>query len=167
MKYLLLTALAVTACGTEESDDWRRLSQEQPPPSFKVEEPTQTLKQILDNFLHDCGTTYEADVSDVSKLEFIRYGDPATEENPTRVGVCLSYHYSSGKLYKSNITVKQMGTPVRMKALLYHELGHCVLGLDHTDQESKTIMSPFMHNDSFYEENWDKLVKDMCLKYPK
>ena len=167
MKYLLLAALTITSCGSEDLTDWHRIPRQKDPPPVKAEEPIQSLKQILDNFLYDCSIKHKANVSDVNKLEYIRYGDPATEENPTRIGVCWTWHYDNGALYKSNIIVKQMNTAISMRALMYHELGHCVLGLEHTDQESKTMMSPTMHNDAYYEANWDKLVKDMCQKYLK
>ena len=164
---VLSLVLLLTSCGPDSPTDWHNVPWQKDPPPVKAEEPIPQLKEILDNFLYDYGVVYKADVSSVSKLEFIRYGNPATKENPNQVGVCWTWSYNSGAVYKSNITVMEMDTATSIRALLYHELGHCVLGLDHTTQESKTMMSPTMHDDMYYEENWDILVKDMCNRYSK
>ena len=120
---------------------------------------------MIDEFLYDCGEIYGADVSDISKLEFIKYGDPATEEKPNRVGVCNTFSYGN-RLTKSNITVRRYNEYVIQKGLVFHELGHCVLGLDHTEGDAFTIMSssisPLINNPSYFEKIWDSLVEEMC-----
>jgi hypothetical protein len=165
--YIISAMLLTTACGKDEIlGDWDKKPEEKPT-AIEKEEPVTGLKSLLNSFLSDCRDKYGADTSDVDKLEFIRYGDPSTEEQPQTVGVCNSWHDESGDLVRSNIVVKEMKNPVMAKALMYHELGHCVLGLEHTSQESKTIMSPSMLPSVYYSYNWESLVKDLCLKYPK
>jgi hypothetical protein len=165
MKVLLLSALMLTSCGSIEPIDWyeENFSKEYPP--LKKEEPIDSLKLILDSFLYDCGTIYKADISSISKLEFIRYGETASPDQPNTVGLCTTYPYNNGTLYKSNIVVKQNDSAIALKAIVYHELGHCILGLEHTSQESETLMSPIMMSDDYYENNWDVLVKNMCNKF--
>jgi len=159
---LFILCFIVPACGIDDRNDWYRHPAVDPP-EMKPEIPEESLRKILMNFLDDCGVKHKANVFEVNKIEYIRYGDVATEEMPTRVGICVTYTYES-VLFKSNITVKKMNTEVSMKALLYHELGHCILGLGHT-KEFDTMMSPFMLDDEYYKANWNKLVKDMCNKY--
>jgi hypothetical protein len=160
---LLPLLLLVTACGSESPVDWINGPTDKPP-IVEPQEPELSLKQMLDSFLYDCGTVYKADVSNISKLEYIRYGNPATEDSPNTVGLCTTQTYD-GKLAKATIVIKEMSTPTLTKAVLYHELGHCVLGLDHTEQDPQTMMSPMMSTTAFYKANWDVLVKDMCNKY--
>jgi len=155
-----------TSCGKDEFfGDWNKtFNSGSYPEVVNQEEPIAVLKEILQSFEKDCKDIYNVDLSNLSKLQFIRYGDPATKEKPSTVGICNTW-YEDDLLIKSNIIVKDLKSPILNKALLYHELGHCVLELDHTSQESKTIMSPTMLNVSHYSNNWDKLVKDLCLRY--
>lgn len=50
------------------------------------------------------------------------------------------------------------GLPAETKWLVYHEMGHCVLGLGH-DKASRSIMSVTMTQSP--ELDWDKQVKHM------
>lgn len=171
MKYTFLVICAttmMTACGSDYDNDWFKHPDKKhdDKPDVQREAPTASIQEIVDSFVHDCGDTYGADLSLLSKLEFIRYGDPATPEAPNVVGICQMWT-SDSEIIRSQIVIKEVDPAIRQKALLYHELAHCVLELDHTDQESKTLMSLTMLSNAYYEMNWDELVKDMCLKYPK
>lgn len=44
--------------------------------------------------------------------------------------------------------------------LVYHELGHCALGLDHYD-EGQDIMNTYLLPGDIADEKWDKLVNNM------
>lgn len=44
--------------------------------------------------------------------------------------------------------------------LVYHELGHCALNLDHYD-EGQDIMNTYLLPGDIAEEKWDKLVNNM------
>ncbi len=51
--------------------------------------------------------------------------------------------------------------PMALKELIYHELGHCLLGLDHVQPKPHAIMSPEMSlNGKWLTANWDSLMKD-------
>jgi hypothetical protein len=165
--YLIPVVMLITACGKGEiAEDWNKRHQKDNDTVYQ-EEPAPALRAILDSFISDCRDTYHADVSLANKLEYIRYGDPATKEKPYVVGQCNMMYYEDGSLAKSNIIVKEMNNPIMAKALLYHELGHCILDLDHTSEESQTLMSPNMFSSKYYTNNWDRLVKDLCHKYLK
>jgi hypothetical protein len=47
--------------------------------------------------------------------------------------------------------------PYQKRELMFHELGHCVLGLNHSDG----LMSPKMHRESELKENWKAWVDDL------
>lgn len=57
--------------------------------------------------------------------------------------------------------------PYQKKELIYHELGHCVLGLTHKEPG---LMSPTMHKEKDIEKNWNNwkemLFKD-CTQWTK
>lgn len=52
----------------------------------------------------------------------------------------------------------------QFKELVYHELGHCLLGLQHVPEEPHQIMSPTVNGDSgWLDSNWQALVADMMV----
>lgn len=161
---ILLSTLFLSACGSYDLGDWQRVPKQDDMP-INIEEPVESIRKIRDEFLNDCETKYGADTSNAGKIEFIRYGIAASKESPDIIGFCMQWFFDSGELEKAHIIVEKQSSLIKMKAVLYHELGHCVLGLNHTEQEPKTIMSPQMHHELYYQENWDQLVKDMCLRY--
>lgn len=51
------------------------------------------------------------------------------------------------------------------KELIFHELGHCALGLQHTENG---LMTPKMHTEQEIKKNWDawlNLLFEDCLKF--
>ena len=162
MKRFLFIALLI-GCG-ETINDWEdKLYPEYEPYVIEREEPVPSIAAIVDDFLYDCGELHGADVSKISKLKYIRYGDPTTEAKPFRIGVCYSNRNKNGSIVKSRIVVEKLKSKIRLKALIYHELGHCVMGFPHAPQEPYSIMSPAIKSkDSYYEEHWDDLVEQFC-----
>jgi hypothetical protein len=50
--------------------------------------------------------------------------------------------------------------------LLYHELGHCALGLEHHDDDYD-IMNSFLLHETIAEKEWDELVNKMFRRVKK
>lgn len=50
------------------------------------------------------------------------------------------------------------------RTLIYHELGHCALGLGHTKKDELDIMSPVMLDENTAELNWKELVEKMFTR---
>lgn len=47
-----------------------------------------------------------------------------------------------------------------LRTVVFHELGHCVMGLEHTAMGSGQIMDPVMQmSPKYMEDNWDELVR--------
>ena len=164
MKIGMCIAVSVALCRCGPSND------NNTPNAPPVVEVIPSLKEVYDEFVSDCGSKYGADLSNKYKLEYIQYegykGELKNKYGGNTVGMCL-YWTSNNVITKSNITISHMDSAIKTKAVLYHELGHCVLKLAHTEQNPQTMMSPIMGTDEFYKENWDELVKDMCYKYYK
>lgn len=152
------------SCGSGPSD-YIITAPIEPPvvPQVEREPPEERIQSVVDEFLFDCGETYGADVSDIDKILSIVIEDPSTEEKPTRVGVCYASRYADGVLAQGNIVLKDLKSDITFKALVYHELGHCVLGLKHDEQKPYHLMSPQLGNPIVLERDWDILVKDLCL----
>lgn len=53
------------------------------------------------------------------------------------------------------------------KALIYHELAHCELGLQHSKLGDGTLTDPLIYisNPFYYEVYWSTLVWDLRMKY--
>lgn len=54
----------------------------------------------------------------------------------------------------------------RLKALMYHELGHCLLNIwEHEDEDSPYMMAPNLHPYEHYESDWNYLVNQLFETY--
>lgn len=50
------------------------------------------------------------------------------------------------------------------RTLVYHELGHCSLNLDHTEEEAIAIMNPYILPSYLASRNWPSLVRTLMEK---
>lgn len=74
------------------------------------------------------------------------------------VGMCYYYQYQDGTREFVNIEIDpdywQSTSETRKEVLLFHELGHCVLGRDHDEQKvyytvPKSIMYPYLFEHAY------------------
>lgn len=141
MRYVLLL-LAVCSCA---------------PPAPPMLHPE--LVGYIDEFIDDCHA-YGADVSDLRLLRYVGY-NTSIAGNPDMVGVCWTMSVPGVRIATA-IEVKDLGDDVLQKALMYHELGHCILNLNH---RPGTLMAEEMLPKYIYEASWDRLVEDLCTRY--
>ena len=47
------------------------------------------------------------------------------------------------------------------RAVVFHELAHCVLGREHTEQAAISYLAPQIKSCAFYTENKDALIEEM------
>jgi hypothetical protein len=176
---VLVASLSWTSCGHQRVLDYtidkvdkkgwiHEKKGEDSNPEIRSDTLKEVIEEIIEEFRYDFGTVCGADLSNFGKLKFIEVGDPATEENPNRAGACeMKYDPFDNELIHSAIMIKEANDRHLFKAFLYHELGHCVLLLPHTEQDPQHMMSPVLRypEKNFYEVKWDHLVKDMCSHY--
>lgn len=74
---------------------------------------------------------------------------------PSTVGYCTP----ENKAIYLRKSTWETGSFLFKRALVYHELGHCVLGLPH--KEGISLMNSKILPDYIYEKIWFALVKDM------
>lgn len=56
-------------------------------------------------------------------------------------------------------TFWEWASPLERRTLVYHELGHCSLGLEHgSPDDMADIMNPYVLPDDAVEDNWPQLV---------
>lgn len=100
------------------------------------------------------------------QLRVVKWVDHLPEE---RLGLCTRQGIQSEDIakyggYWTEIRVHHQISnqpPILLKALLYHELGHCVLDLNHTTQYPYRLMSPNAESDTWIAANWISLVDDL------
>lgn len=115
------------------------------------------IRDIVADFVATC-SEYGTDMSRMAMLSAIEYGDPGAGWE----GVC-KITLVNGVLANLRIVIRKQKTRTTLRGLIYHELGHCVLGLNH--QDTGTIMDPHLQTDDWYMRNWDKMVDELCRRY--
>lgn len=93
----------------------------------------------------------------------MEFKDNLTQYGQYVVGVCT---WDNGpKIYISKSFWEYSSNYVR-KALIYHEIGHCVLGKGHDDEQFtngcyKSIMSSWVDSDTCYEQHMEEKIERM------
>jgi hypothetical protein len=84
----------------------------------------------------------------------------ALQASDEAIGVCMPFQWIR--------ILKREVEDIKNKAVMFHEMGHCFLGLGHNEDTSKHhIMAPSeMYSVLFLENNWDSLVNDMFSQQP-
>jgi hypothetical protein len=136
------------------------------PGDLETELPT-SLKWYVVEFQADA-LRYGIDVSEgIARLTSVEYGNTRGDGHHSRVGLCESWEYHKGSLAFGNIKVEQPSSfDLKFKALMYHELSHCILRRSHTSQNERTIMSPTLHEVDYYEACWDGMLATLFTGEP-
>jgi hypothetical protein len=129
--------------------------------SLAGEVPSGYHEPELIKYLHE----FRADATDSQvELQSLLLRRMTFEEmTPPQVGVCRTYELPVGNRYEVKAWTEVLIDPdfrfdTRLRALMYHELGHCLLGRGHSETG---IMRDTMYPPGYYEENWDELVKEL------
>ena len=105
----------------------------------------------VNQFAEDCPN------ADFSQIHSIRYAAIQDAQHQFRIGTC----YFGDSIQILDTLESAPYDPIIMRALLYHELGHCVLGLEHSDTG---MMEPYLDVEApaYYDTHWNELVTGMC-----
>lgn len=118
------------------------------------------LAGYIRDFSSDC-YSYGADLSGLTSMKYVDFADDL-EGRKSLVGVCKMGMAVGGYSPYWSIEVERLPSNVLQKALMYHELGHCVLGLDHVPD---TIMNTNLLAKDVYSANWAAMVEGLCTRY--
>ena len=163
----LLVVASLVGCGQLQPDNsiYRTPSTGH---QLEVKEP---LKKIVDEFRGVCKEKNVAKcIKNWDRLQSIEAVpdeviNPNEEDkkNP-KAGVCFMWTNASGEIVSSKIIVHEryLTDEAVLRGVIYHELGHCTLELDHTAPSwvDLHMMNPWVYDDEIYDNHWDSLVKD-------
>lgn len=155
---ILLTGILI-GCGTSEQPVMTDEKTKKEP----VTQNDPYLQQYMNHFYGICIQTTASNrcKENLKKFKSINFVDSFNKDldpNGTVAGVCWWTKYSRRVEIKRNIT--QPGS-MKEKALIFHELGHCLLDLGHSDPSTKMLMNPYLSDESTYVSNWTRLQKEL------
>jgi hypothetical protein len=115
------------------------------------------LIPVVEEFLRDCRGVDAARVDrNWARLRSVVYGPTTFDGETDRAAYCAIWGDGSRE-----IVLNPRFTGSVRRALVYHELGHCLLDLDH-HPESGELMSPAVPPSVTLDTSWDLLVGRMC-----
>lgn len=147
---LLLAVVVLLGCAKEELPNeytWKRTARSCSLGAIASSISPEVLPYV-EEFVSDAGR-YDANCFKVNTIKMV----------PTLTGGVVGY-------CRPRITVAlsqeywDKSTPTTRRTLVYHELGHCALNLDHgKDDDWNDIMNPYVLPDYLAENDWYDLVK--------
>ncbi len=148
MRLLLLSALMLTACGRDDIDAFTPLEPKQPESIEYFHDP-ELEPYVLDYlaFSDEQGLTYGY----ASFLRRVEYVDKMEDDH---IGLC-EYYTNGERTIK--ILRREYGE-LQMRALMYHELAHCVHNSDHTEKVNPHIMNPNLPWEQQLEADWGGML---------
>ncbi len=110
------------------------------------------LQPLVNDYLEHCGGNLDSLIS--IKLS------PLKSEV---AGVCTTYGQDRTVTINSNLLSMFQGDDYRtmVKAVLYHELSHCLIGADHVEGG---LMSVYAHSPQEYRNNWQAWITELGCK---
>jgi hypothetical protein len=165
MKITITTVLlslvigACVACGT--GDIFEPTPNYNPPVNKTYDvEIDEELEMFVNLFMHDCNTRRTDCKYRLQRIKEIKVVDmPDLDKSDNEVVIGLCYDTIFSKRVHINRDVINFSDRY-LQALMYHELGHCMYGLDHL-QESDKLMSPAMPSFPVLIRDWKTLVEEM------
>lgn len=161
---LLVLVFVTTGCGSEADDiveDVFFKDFEADRPSYYIDPELQPYLDEYVKDMEDRGVIVNLDR--LYRLELVdSFKD--LEDGKKQLGVCWHRHDHEG--YYGTVEVLRGYEDVVTKAITYHELGHCLHKLEHSDEPKSLMYSTLTTNPKFYEENWSELVEGL-VKYLK
>lgn len=76
------------------------------------------------------------------------------------IGIC-TVNKTSRKIIIERRMFGKKRSVVLAKSIVFHELGHCALDLDHSEQEHINLMTPIIISIKQAEENWELLERKL------
>lgn len=171
MKVYALAFLALVGCGAAVEKP-----KEEPRPTTVITD--EQVQEYYDQFIQLCNQFDSANCHTYApKLQLIKIvnRDELTKlmpANPKAVGLCSIFwkgprtNVTSSNVYLlDNNGYDKNWYPDELRALLFHELGHCLLQLDHPNPArpatDPAIMNYQMYQLKVYQSNWDAMVTEL------
>jgi len=179
MKVYALALLALVGCGAAEQHP--PVPTQEPRPDTAITD--EQVQEYYDEFMQLCDYTNHTlchtnapklrSIQIVDKEELLKQAAKIKVTSTTTVGLCV-YSYrtnnptniiSSNVYLLNNNGYGQNWYPDELRALIFHELGHCLLQLEHPNptrpSTDPAIMNYQMYRLSIYQSNWDTMVTEL------
>ena len=168
IKFVLPLAISFASCATSKktayhiNDVMIKVLYGVPGPILPITtEVDAQLRPYYDQFINDASirrTRLNTGLETVKLVSEI--ASPDKDKDTRIIGVCIWHYYENGVALRNVEIVKSLlSDPIQLKLVVYHELGHCLLNLDHTPNNSQQIMDPISDLSSEYaSKNWNDLV---------
>lgn len=174
----LLSCAMLTACGTTENQVVTKKPEIPPAPTTSLNKVQQRMLNYLSRYVEVDPEVYphaaefvarcsivggdftkecEKRLIILDKIELVNSFDDA----PNVVGRC---YFSTSLLVPRTVQILRgfvNSDSLSMKGLVFHELGHCLLGQDHASQSSLDMMAPYMLREDEYGIFWKILVQGL------
>jgi hypothetical protein len=155
---LLSANLLAMSCGCGGYE----VSMDYMPPSMEpISDPR--LHAILSDFMDQC-RIHDNRLCEkrLPRLMRMRFGEPedigqSPNQALERVGVCFEYVGLMGNKSYEVVLRNKEWSEVALRAIGFHELGHCLLNRQH----SHGIMSPIQMDDENYIRDWDVMMEEL------
>ncbi len=160
---LILSTLAAAciACGTEDifqpTPTYNSPVSKTPSGEVDIDEE---LELFVSLFMQDCKqrrTDCEYRLNKLKEIKVVDMPDLDKTDNEVVIGLCYDTLFS--KRVHINRAIIDYADRY-LQALMYHELGHCMYGLDHLEESDK-LMSPSMPSFTVLMRDWGALVEEM------
>lgn len=118
------------------------------------------VSSIVDEFYSKADSLKHALTHDTREIKFV---DSLASQGDSVIGVCITYTQGDVEVYRELELLSSFWSTASLQSrhtLLFHELGHCALDLNHVPEGSGAIMEPIILNDSFAQSNWPSLVSN-------
>lgn len=150
--------LLLVGCGKAAHDlyeDYGPLKPRSAPRPEYLHDPD--LQAFADQYLDEMA---KAGVSTkyYGRLLRLEYVDAFDDKEPANtIGLCNKYTDQDGVF--TTIKIKRVETNSFInRAIVFHEMGHCVNNLKHSDERGSIMYPELTMNTQYYVENWDSLV---------
>lgn len=148
-KSILIGLMAQScACGIKDRLDYRL---------GKKDRPTFELGQIkVDSVLLPDTLEFIQELNKRNKEYVIDFTEMNVVDTMPSLQVGICFYFNKIEILNRRFS------DIKKKLIIFHELGHCILKLEHEPENSNTIMQPVLINDDQYiKDNWPQLVETM------
>lgn len=122
------------------------------------------FKPYVESFVYD-GSMHGVHL-EIKDL-IIRFGDlnrDARDDGLVTLGICRTAPFKTPKIYIDSNHWEDMNEYKRT-ALIYHELGHCILKRGHIDKRV-SLMNSFIISSETFSKHYNGLVKELFTRKP-
>jgi hypothetical protein len=75
--------------------------------------------------------------------------------NEKKIGLCVRHQYGDVDVYQ-DIYIREGMPEWAERVTMYHELGHCWLGLEHAPEMGRIMSAGITWNEEYWDEHWEE-----------